>query len=88
MNEKAFTLFTALISFLLIILTTLLVTNMIQTTRSTSDVINSIEEQTQLQAIADLARADAIQTFNYNVRNKIEAYFLTNTYTLDPELTW
>ena len=61
---------------------------MIQTTRSTSDVINSIEEQTQLQAIADLARADAIQTFNYNVRNKIEAYFLTNTYLLNPELTW
>ena len=61
---------------------------MIQTARNTSDVINSIEEQTQLQAIADLARADAIQTFNYNVRNKIEAYFLTNTYTLDPELTW
>lgn len=74
--EKGFTLFTALVSFILIVLTSLLISNFISTSATTSNIIASIEEQSQLQAIADLARADAIQAFNYNVRFKMERYLL------------
>src|SRR3989338_10598697 len=74
--RKAFTLFTALIAFILIALVMLLIGNMIWTSKTNSDIIGSIEEQSTMQSIADLARADALQTFNYNVRRKLESYFL------------
>ncbi|MDO8627889.1 MAG: hypothetical protein Q7K42_05465 [Candidatus Diapherotrites archaeon] len=76
LGRKAFTLFTALIAFILIALVMLLIGNMIGTSKTNSEIIGSIEEQSTMQAIADLARADALQTFNYNVRRKLESYFL------------
>jgi hypothetical protein len=80
---KGFTLFTALLSFILIVLATLFISNMILTSRTTSDIITSIEEQSRMQAIADLARADAIQAFNYNIRWKFENHFLRPDNPLD-----
>ncbi|MBI2530442.1 MAG: hypothetical protein HYW05_04850 [Candidatus Diapherotrites archaeon] len=91
MRERAFNLFTALVSFVLIVLALLLAQNMMQTERNTVDIIRSIEEQAEMQAIADLSRADAMQVFNYNMRWQISDYLLEpgNYYILGPEArTW
>ncbi len=72
MNVKGFNLFTALISFLLIMLAVLLIQSMIQTERNAADTIASIESRNRLEATAEMARADAMQVFNYALRRKIE----------------
>ncbi len=72
MNARGFTLFTAIISFVLIGLTGVLVVSMINTERQATDTISTIDEQSEMQSIADLARADAVQAFNYGVRLQIE----------------
>jgi len=72
LNEKGFNLFTALISFLLIMLAVLLIQSMIQTERNAADTIAKIESRSKLEATAEMARADAMQVFNYALRKKIE----------------
>jgi len=74
MNSKGFTLFTALVAFILIIVSLLLIQSMTSTERSISDIISDISEQQEMQAIADLSRADALQVFNYGIRYSIEEY--------------
>ncbi len=74
LNSGGFTLFTALVAFILIVLAMLLIQSMISTERSVSDVITDISSQEEMQAIADLSRADALQVFNYNVRYSIEEF--------------
>ncbi len=71
-NQRGFNLFTALISFLLIMLAVLLVQSMIQTERNAADTIAKIESRSRLEATAEMARADAMQVFNYALRKKIE----------------
>lgn len=73
-SQKGFTLFTALIAFILIILAMLLVQSMVSTQRSASDIISGISEQEEMQAVADLSRADALQVVNYGIRYDIESY--------------
>ncbi|HLC79060.1 MAG TPA: hypothetical protein VJG83_01395 [archaeon] len=73
-GQKGFTLFTALVAFILIVLAMLLVQSMISTERTTSDIISDISEQQEMQAIADLARADALQVFNFGIRYTIEDF--------------
>ena len=74
-NQRGFTLFTALISFVLIFLVVLLVQIMISSERTTSEIISDVEEEQEMQAIADLARADALQAFNLTMREAIEELF-------------
>jgi Tfp pilus assembly protein PilV len=73
-SEAGFTLFTALIAFILIILALLLVQSMVSTQRSTLEIISDISEQKEMQSIADLARSDALQVVNYGIRFDIESY--------------
>ncbi|MDO8538093.1 MAG: hypothetical protein Q7S21_04365 [archaeon] len=75
MKKKGFTLFTALVAFALIALTALLIQGMIKAERDSLNLLNNIEEQSELQAIADLERADAINTFNLSLRFVLEDYF-------------
>ncbi len=84
MNKKGFTLFTALVSFVLILLTSMLVQTMIKAERDRTEVISNIEEQAEMQAMADLARAEALQTFNYSIRKSIEDYFDSETDLVNP----
>lgn len=72
---KGFTLFTALVAFALIALTALLIQGMIKAERDSLTLLNNIEEQSDLQAIADLERADAINTLNLSLRFTLEDYF-------------
>jgi len=74
MNSKGFTLFTALVSFVLIALAFVLIQSMIESERNSTDTIETINEQTEMQNIADLARADALQLFNIGVRNQFEIW--------------
>lgn len=91
MNQRAFNLFTALVAFVLIVLSVLLVSMMIKSERTTADSLSDIAESLELQATADLARADALQVFNYGIRYQIEAWLThkDNYYLLRPDvLTW
>jgi len=72
MKEKGFNLFTALISFLLIMLAVLLIQSMISAERNAADTIAKAEARSRLEATAEMARADAMQVFNYALRKKIE----------------
>ncbi len=76
-QEKGFNLFTALISFLLIMLAVLLIQSMISSERSAADTIAKIESRNRLQATAEMARADAMQVFNYTLRKKIEDWLIS-----------
>ncbi|MFH1588846.1 MAG: hypothetical protein ABIA76_05925, partial [Candidatus Diapherotrites archaeon] len=84
---RGFTLFTALVSFILIVLGIIMVNSMIQTESTATKIIDDLEEQQELQAIADLSRADALQTFNYSVRQQLERYFTDqqNVYFLNKD---
>lgn len=74
MNARGFTLFTALVSFVLIALAFVLIQSMIESEKNSTDTIETINEQTEMQNIADLARADALQLFNIGVRNQFEIW--------------
>ncbi len=86
MNKKGFTLFTALVSFVLILLTAMIVQTMIKAERDRTELISNIEEQAEMQAMADLSRAEALQTFNYSLRKTMESYFFVqqNEITIYP----
>ncbi len=72
MNERAFNLFTALVAALLLMLTVLLVNSMTQSERKTADTIAGIQSRSDLEAVAEMARTDAMQLFNFGLREKIE----------------
>ncbi|PIN84729.1 MAG: hypothetical protein COV47_05890 [Candidatus Diapherotrites archaeon CG11_big_fil_rev_8_21_14_0_20_37_9] len=74
MNSKGFTLFTALVAFILISLSILLVNSMVSSERNNFEIISDISEQQEMQAIADLTRADALQVFNFGIRYSIESF--------------
>lgn len=84
-DRKGFTLFTALISFLLIILSAVLVQSMIRAESNTVDIISDAQEQIEMQAVADLARADAMQVINYAVRKNLEEWLMAPDYSDQPE---
>ncbi|MBM3282221.1 MAG: hypothetical protein FJY86_02675 [Candidatus Diapherotrites archaeon] len=73
-TEKGFTLFTALLSFVLILLAGLLINTMINAERTSNEVVLEVEAQSRMQSLADLTRADALQVVNYGIRNAIEEY--------------
>lgn len=74
MNQKAFNLFTALVAFVLIMLTILLVQSMLGSEDTVISTIARLESQSKLYAVAHVARADALQIFNYFVRFYIEEH--------------
>lgn len=77
MGQRAFTLFTALLGFILILLAGLLVNTMINSERVSNQVVLDVEAQSRMQSLADLTRADALQVVNYGIRNAIEEYTQT-----------
>ncbi|MFH1255675.1 MAG: hypothetical protein V1494_00110 [Candidatus Diapherotrites archaeon] len=99
MNRKGFTLFTALVSFVLIVLAAILVQAMVASEGNTVDILADVSEQQEMQAIADLARADALHLFNFGMRYSIEEWLTDdkepkddvpdNSYLLDPgNMSW
>ncbi|MDP2666584.1 MAG: hypothetical protein Q8P05_03730 [Candidatus Diapherotrites archaeon] len=76
-NQRGFTLFTALLAAILILLAGLLINTMINAERTSNEVVLEIEAQSRMQTLADLTRADALQVVNYGIRNAIEEYTQT-----------
>lgn len=74
MNRKGFTLFTALISLLLVSVALALIFNMINTEDTYLSLIQDQSSMSDLMTIADLARADAFNTFIITLRSNWEEY--------------
>ncbi len=74
MNQTGFNLFTALVAIVLVVLAALLAKTMVDSESKTSNIISDIEEEQKMQTIADLAKADALQAFNFGIRFTIERW--------------
>jgi hypothetical protein len=72
LNARAFNLFTALLALILIVLTSILVSSMVQSESNTKTIIAGVLGQSRLESMSRLIRADAFQTFNYATRDKME----------------
>lgn len=71
-NQRGFTLFTALVGFVLIALGFLLANTMIHSENNLQSVISSIDEQSEMQSLSDLLQSDAFQYFNWYFRVLVE----------------
>jgi len=76
---KAFTLFTALVSFIIIGIGVLVIQHMSNSEQNYSLVINSIYNQQEMDSVKDLIRIDAFQTFNVLYRAKFYDYFTSQS---------
>lgn len=74
MNKKGFTLFTALISLLLVSVALVLIFNMINTEDTYLSLIQDQSSMSDLMTIADITRADAFNTFIITLRSSWEQY--------------
>ena len=96
-KSRGFTLFTALLSIVLISLTWLLMSSMTNSEKSTTSTIDDIKQHDEMQSVIDLQRADSMQVFNFNLRKTTEEYFTLlkpndlpiNAFLLDDSIsTW
>jgi hypothetical protein len=78
------------VAVILIVLTGVLVNTMIQTESNTQNIISDIEEQSRLESVAELTRADAIQIFNFGIRNAMHRYLAdpSNKFTITEWADW
>lgn len=89
LNERAFNLFTALLALILIVLTSILVTSMVQSESNTKTIIAKLMSQSKLESMSRLIRADAFQTFNYMMRDQIEGWLSGNEFLVGADYkTW
>jgi len=90
LNERAFNLFTALLAMILIVLTSILVSSMMQSESNTKTIISKLVNQSKLESMSRLVRADAFQSFNYTTREKIEEWLSRpdNDFTIDEREKW
>jgi len=90
LNERAFNLFTALLALILIVLTSVLVSSMMQSESNTKTIISKLVNQSKLESMSRLVRADAFQSFNYTTREKIEEWLSRpdNDFTIDEREKW
>jgi len=77
-SSRGFNMFSAIVAMILIMTGTVLVNMLITTEEKTSRQIYSTINNYQLADVASVARADALQTFNYNFREKLEDYLTFN----------
>ncbi|MEM0359715.1 MAG: hypothetical protein QXK06_00045 [Candidatus Diapherotrites archaeon] len=75
MNERAFNLFTALLALILIILTAILVSSMVQSESNAKTIIAKTLDQSRIESMSRLLRADAFQSFNFATRDQMEDWF-------------
>lgn len=90
MNQRAFNLFTALVSFVMILLAVILTNSMTQTEDKAISTLGELEQQSEIQAVADLARGDALQVFIYNLRYGMESWITKpdNWFPLESGKKW
>lgn len=74
-GARGFTLFTALVGILLVVLGVLLAQSMSSTERSTAEIIAENRIDQEMLDAATLAQADSLQEFNFGLRSAMEKYF-------------
>lgn len=72
LNNRGFTLFTALISLIIVSISLALVFNMIKTEETYLDLVQDQASMSELVTMADLAKADAFNSFLINLRSAWE----------------
>ncbi|GEM_PF-3468184 len=73
--KKGFTLFTALVGVLLILIAVLLVQAMNNTQKSASITISESRIDQEMIDTANIARGDYLAQFNFGIRSAVESYF-------------
>jgi hypothetical protein len=77
--ERGFNMFSAIVALLLILIGVVLTSTLITTEEKTNRQIYGMLNNYQLADAANLARADALQSFNYNFRERLEDYLTFNS---------
>lgn len=91
LNNKGFTLFTALVSLILVSISLSLVFNMVSTEETYLSLIQDQSSYSDLITMSDLAKADAFNTFLISLRSRWEEFQLKNSMTItrkDLEQNW
>jgi len=73
-SEHGFNMFSAIVAVILIMVGVVMTSTLITTEEKTNRQIYSMLNNYQLADAANIARADALQTFNYAFREKLEDY--------------
>ncbi len=77
-NFKGFNLFSIIVAAVLLMIGTVLISTLVSTEEKISSEIYVMTNNFQLSDAASLARADAIQSFNYNFRKQLQDYLSYN----------
>ena len=73
-SSRGFNMFTAIVAVILLMIGVVLTNTLISAEEKTSRQIYNMLNSYQKEDVAAIARADALQTFNYNFRERIEDY--------------
>jgi hypothetical protein len=84
-KQRGFNMFTAIVAMLLIMVGVVLTGVLVSTEEKNSRRIYSMLNGYQLADVASIARADAMQSFNYNLRERLEMFFTFDEYKLRNE---
>lgn len=84
LNMLGFTLFTAMVSFIVIGIGVVVIQHMINSEQNYSQIISSLLNQQEMDSTKDIIRLDALQVFNLVYRAKFFEYFDAN---FSPEQT-
>ena len=74
-KAKAFTLFTAMVSFIIIGIGVVVVQHISNSEQNYSQIISSLYRQQEMDAVKDLVRSDVLLTFNVLFRARIFQYY-------------
>ncbi len=78
LNMLGFTLFTAMVSFIVIGIGVVVIQHMINSEQNYSQIISSLLNQQEMDSTKDIIRLDALQVFNLVYRAKFFEYFDAN----------
>jgi len=78
-SVKAFTLFTALVSFVIIGIGVIVIQHISNSEQNYTTIINSLARQQEMDSAKDLIRIDSLVVFNLLYRAKVYSYFNTDS---------
>ncbi len=73
-SQRGFNMFSAIVAVILLMTSVVLTNTLVTTEEKTSRQVYNMLSNYQLADAANIARADALQTFNYNFRERMESY--------------
>lgn len=87
-NQKGFTLFSIVITIGVFVIAVLLVSSMVAKEESYNKIVQQLRMSERQNTIADLARADALQTMNLAIRNDLQSTLENLRYEIDYRSTF